>query len=59
MAKTRKSRRSRRRTLKKHRKGKRGVGLGQTSATWPPDNTSFGRFVGSPVNTDNITFEKK
>jgi len=59
MAKTRKSRRSRRRTVKKHRKAKRGGGLGQTSATWPPDNSSFGRFVGSSVNTDNLTFEKK
>ena len=63
MAKTRKSRRStRRRTMKKLRKskkGKRGGGLGQTSATWPPDNSSFGRFVGSPISTDNLTYEKK
>jgi hypothetical protein len=37
---------------------RRGGGLGPTSATWPPDNTSFGRFAGSPLNVDNLEFEK-
>jgi len=41
------------------KKKKRGGGLGQNSATWPPDNSSFGRFVGSPVNPDNAAFEAK
>ena len=42
--------------LRRTRK-RRGGGLGPTSATWPPDNTSFGRFVGSPLNVDNLEFE--
>ena len=37
---------------------RRGGGLGATSATWPPDNSSFGRFAGSPLNADNLGFEK-
>lgn len=37
---------------------RRGGGLGANSATWPPDNTSFGRFAGSPLNVDNLEFEK-
>jgi hypothetical protein len=37
---------------------RRGGGLGATSATWPPDNSAFGRFVGSPLNADNLEFEK-
>lgn len=45
------SRRSRRRTIRRHRKSKRGGGIGATAATWPPDNSAFGREVGSPVNT--------
>ena len=43
------------RRTRKHR----GGGLGPTSATWPPDNSSFGANIGSPVNTDNIQFEAK
>jgi len=39
-------------------KKKRGGGLGETSATWPQDNSAFGRFVGSPLNADNLEFEK-
>lgn len=42
--------------LRRTRK-RRGGGLGPTSATWPPDNTSFGRFAGSPLNVDNLEFE--
>ena len=45
------SRRSRRRTIRRHKKSKRGGGIGATAATWPPDNSAFGREVGSPVNT--------
>jgi len=45
-----------RKQLRRTRK-RRGGGLGPTSATWPPDNTSFGRFVGSPLNVDNLEFE--
>jgi hypothetical protein len=52
------SRRSRRRTIRRHR-SKRGGGIGATAATWPPDNSAFGRKVGSPVNTDNIGIEGK
>jgi hypothetical protein len=44
------SRRSRRRTVRR-RRSKRGGGIGATSATWPPDNSAFGRGVGSPVNS--------
>jgi hypothetical protein len=46
-----------RKQLRQTRK-RRGGGLGPTSATWPPDNTSFGRFAGSPLNADNLEFEK-
>lgn len=45
-----------RKQLRRTRK-RRGGGLGPTSATWPPDNTSFGRFAGSPLNVDNLEFE--
>ena len=44
------SRRSRRRTIRR-RRSKRGGGIGATAATWPPDNSAFGREVGTPVNT--------
>ena len=44
------SRRSRRRTIRR-RRAKRGGGIGATAATWPPDNSAFGREVGTPVNT--------
>ena len=43
--------RSRRRTVRRHKRSKRGGGIGATSATWPPDNSAFGREVGSPENT--------
>jgi hypothetical protein len=33
---------------------RRGGGLGENSATWPPDNSSFGAKIGSPENTDNL-----
>ena len=48
------SRRSRRRTIRRHRRSKRGGGIGATSATWPPDNSAFGREVGSPVNSADL-----
>ena len=49
------SRRSRRRTIRRHRRSKHGGGIGATAATWPPDNSAFGRKVDSPVNTaDNL-----
>jgi len=38
----------------RRRKGRRGGGLGQNSATWPPDKSSFGAKIGSPENTDNL-----
>jgi hypothetical protein len=41
----------------RRRKTRRGGGLGPTSATYPPDNSAFGRFVGSPLNADNLEFE--
>jgi hypothetical protein len=47
------SRRTARRTQKR-----RGGGLGANTATWPPDDSSFGRFAGSPLNVDNLEFEK-
>jgi hypothetical protein len=47
------SRRSRRRTVRRHR-SKRGGGIGATAATWPPDNSAFGREVGSPVNSADL-----
>ena len=37
---------------------RRGGGLGQSSASWAPDNSAFGRFAGSPLNADNLEFEK-
>jgi len=37
---------------------RRGGGLGDTSASWAPDNSAFGRFAGSPLNADNLEFEK-
>ena len=37
---------------------RRGGGLGANTATWPPDNSAFGRFVGTPLNSDNLPFEK-
>ena len=33
---------------------RRGGGLGENSATWPPDKSSFGAKIGSPENTDNL-----
>jgi hypothetical protein len=45
-----------RRTITRKR---RGGGLGSTSASWAPDNSAFGRFVGSPLNADNLEFEPK
>ena len=33
---------------------RRGGGLGENSATWPPDKSSFGPKIGSPENTDNL-----
>jgi len=47
------SRRSRRRTIRR-RRSKRGGGIGATAATWPPDNSAFGRGVGSPVNSADL-----
>lgn len=32
--------------------------MGATSASWAPDNSAFGRFAGSPLNVDNLEFEK-
>jgi hypothetical protein len=46
------------RRVTRSRKTRRGGGLGSNTATWPPDNTSFGRFAGSPLNADNLEFEK-
>ena len=43
---------------RKQTRKRRGGGLGATSATWPPDNSAFGKFVGSPLNADNLDFEK-
>lgn len=40
------------------RKRRGGGGLGANSATWAPDNAAFGRGVGSPLNADNLEFEK-
>jgi hypothetical protein len=39
---------------KTRRRSRRGGGLGQNSATWPPDKSSFGAKIGSPENTDNL-----
>jgi hypothetical protein len=36
------------------RKTRRGGGLGENSATWPPDKSSFASKIGSPENTDNL-----
>jgi hypothetical protein len=36
------------------RRARRGGGLGENSATWPPDNSAFGPKIGSPENTDNL-----
>ena len=36
------------------RRARRGGGLGENSATWPPDKSSFGAKIGSPENTDNL-----
>jgi len=36
------------------RRTRRGGGLGENSATWPPDKSSFGSKIGSPENTDNL-----
>jgi hypothetical protein len=47
------SRRSRRRTIRR-RRSKRGGGIGATAATWPPDNSAFGREVGAPVNSADL-----
>jgi len=52
------SRRSRRRTIR-HRRSKRGGGIGATAAIWPPDNSAFGRQVGSPVNTADLLMTGK
>uniref|UniRef100_A0A6C0CI76 Uncharacterized protein n=1 Tax=viral metagenome TaxID=1070528 RepID=A0A6C0CI76_9ZZZZ len=38
----------------RRRKARRGGGLGESSATWPPDKSSFGSKIGSPENTDNL-----
>ena len=38
----------------RRRKTRRGGGLGENSATWPPDKSSFGPKIGSPENTDNL-----
>ena len=39
---------------KTRRRARRGGGLGENSATWPPDKSSFGSKIGSPENTDNL-----
>jgi len=52
------SRRSRRRTIRR-RRSQRGGGIGATAATWPPDNSAFGREVGSPVNTADLLMQGK
>lgn len=39
---------------KTRRRARRGGGLGENSATWPPDKSSFGAKIGSPENTDNL-----
>ena len=39
---------------KTRRRVRRGGGLGENSATWPPDNSAFGAKIGSPENTDNL-----
>jgi hypothetical protein len=44
--------------VRKQTRKRRGGGLGANTATWPPDNSAFGRFVGSPLNADNLPFEK-
>jgi hypothetical protein len=36
------------------RRARRGGGLGENSATWPPDKSSFSPKIGSPENTDNL-----
>lgn len=41
----------------RRRKTRRGGGLGENNATWPPDDSAFGRFAGSPLNADNLEFE--
>lgn len=50
------ARKQTRRARRTHKR--RGGGLGATSATWPPDNAAFGRGVGTPLNADNLEFEK-
>jgi hypothetical protein len=48
------SRSARRVTRRRKIHKRRGGGLGENSATWPPDNSSFGAKIGSPENTDNL-----
>jgi hypothetical protein len=43
-----------RKTRRRARRARRGGGLGENSATWPPDKSSFGAKIGSPENTDNL-----
>jgi hypothetical protein len=45
-------------TKKSVTRKRRGGGMGATSASWAPDNSAFGRFAGSPLNVDNLEFEK-
>jgi hypothetical protein len=45
-----------RRVTRRH-KTRRGGGLGSNTATWPPNDSAFGRFAGSPLNVDNLEFE--
>jgi hypothetical protein len=45
---------SRRTTRRRKNHKRRGGGLGENSATWPPDKSSFGAKIGSPENTDNL-----
>jgi hypothetical protein len=45
---------SRRATRRRKTHKRRGGGLGENSATWPPDNSAFGSKIGSPENTDNL-----
>jgi len=42
------------RRVTRRRKTRRGGGLGENSATWPPDKSSFAAKIGSPENTDNL-----
>jgi hypothetical protein len=45
---------SRKATRKTRRRSVKGGGLGENSATWAPDKSSFGPKIGSPENTENL-----